>query len=576
MKELLINIIKKRVFKRIVVVVCVVTILLVGVHEYFKFFPWQKPLIYDKNKLIVVDESDEQSKKQSKDYWISTHYFADGWAVNFWDSEFDNIDADFEQIRNDGFNSVIIVVPWREFQPDVESAEMNNQALEKLRYVFERANEHDLGVILRIGYTYDNYNGEPSEGVYDRFYGLVNNSAYRDSWKIYCRSINEVATEFNNYWGAFLTWEDMWLACSRAKEVGGNNELSNDFSMQIGYSQYMHEKYSANDISDIFGEKFEEDDVVYIPEVESTAFKTFYDFYDCYLMELLDYTQSAIPNISMEVRWDDDYYAEMTPYEHYQTYSAEDAGYVAAMYGIPMGMKNNGEKVSWQKALRKTYEIMKIRASQSWPKKYYVEQFLFYDNTQGMENNAQISEEDIPEYIENSYKVLLKYTRGYGIWAYKDIRLDSVINGEFAKGLQSWEPSDESVIVAKIDGSNKCYLPEGESIEQDLTGHVNTEGDKLTVEFSTLLEDDITASVITVQVGDTKKEIQVDSNGKYELEFENCAFADLIISSDKDIYIDNIYVYNNVLTNYMYDLNGNEQLAVEAVRILNNKIKVEQ
>ena len=57
------------------------------------------------------------------DYWISATYFANLCPLNFWDSELNSIGTDFQRIKNDGFNSVIIVVPWREFQPDIEKKE---------------------------------------------------------------------------------------------------------------------------------------------------------------------------------------------------------------------------------------------------------------------------------------------------------------------------------------------------------------------------------------------------------------------------------------------------------------------
>ncbi len=567
----IINIVKNnKILRRTIAILLILCVLLVCVREFFKFYPWLKPLVYDKEKFVVVDDSIGHSTEQNKDYWISTHYFADGWAVNFWDSEFDNIDSDFTQIADDGFNSIIIVVPWREFQPDIESGDINKDAIDKLSFIFDKANQHNLGVIMRVGYTYDVYNGESSEALYDRYYGLLNKKSYRNQWLKYCESIYDVAQSYENYYGAFLTWEDFWLACSRAKEVCGNNELSNDFSMQIGYSRYMHDTYSAENIGEIFGEKFAEDDVVYVPDVESTAFKTFYDFYDYKLMEVLEDTQEVFPNISLEVRWDDDYYAGTTPYTHDKTYGVADAGYATVMYGIPMGMINNGEKVSWKKALRKTYQIMKVGAERSWPKKYFIDQFLYYDNTQGMENNAQIREEDIPDYITHSYKVLLKYTRGYGLWAYKDLRYDGVVNGEFAKGLESWSTSSDSVIIEEHDDSKMCIVPAGESIEQDLTGRVGTESKKMSVELDVELVNK--SAEVTISIGGIEKSIVANKSGHFILNLKNADFNQLKISTDADIRVDNIRVYNNVQTNYMYDLSGNKQSAVNAVRYLNQKL----
>ena len=53
------------------------------------------------------------------DYVRATHYFGDGWALNFLqivDSA--SLKRDMAQIVEDGFNTVILVIPWRGLQTD--------------------------------------------------------------------------------------------------------------------------------------------------------------------------------------------------------------------------------------------------------------------------------------------------------------------------------------------------------------------------------------------------------------------------------------------------------------------------
>ena len=50
-------------------------------------------------------------------YLKSATYYSDDWVINFWNSESKNMDAELAQIAEDGFNSIILVIPWREFQP---------------------------------------------------------------------------------------------------------------------------------------------------------------------------------------------------------------------------------------------------------------------------------------------------------------------------------------------------------------------------------------------------------------------------------------------------------------------------
>ncbi len=51
------------------------------------------------------------------EYLKSVTYFGDAWPINYWGTEDDNMGTNFARIKADGFNSIILVIPWREFQP---------------------------------------------------------------------------------------------------------------------------------------------------------------------------------------------------------------------------------------------------------------------------------------------------------------------------------------------------------------------------------------------------------------------------------------------------------------------------
>ena len=53
-------------------------------------------------------------------YLKSVTYFGDEWPINYWGSEDENMSSNFAKIKEDGFNSIILVIPWREFQPETE------------------------------------------------------------------------------------------------------------------------------------------------------------------------------------------------------------------------------------------------------------------------------------------------------------------------------------------------------------------------------------------------------------------------------------------------------------------------
>ncbi len=72
-------------------------------------------------------------------YLKSATYYSDDWVINFWNSESKNMDAELAQIAEDGFNSIILVIPWREFQPGTNPITYNTYPWDKLDRVMEAA-----------------------------------------------------------------------------------------------------------------------------------------------------------------------------------------------------------------------------------------------------------------------------------------------------------------------------------------------------------------------------------------------------------------------------------------------------
>ena len=90
-------------------------------------------------------------------YVRSATYFADEWSINFWNCEMDHLESDLAQIKADGFDSIIIVIPWREFQPTVSPISYNDYAFSKLDELMSAADDAKLKVYARLGYTWDFY-----------------------------------------------------------------------------------------------------------------------------------------------------------------------------------------------------------------------------------------------------------------------------------------------------------------------------------------------------------------------------------------------------------------------------------
>lgn len=530
------------------------------------------------NDLNIVSGGEEAVAQENNndDYWVSAHYFADAWPANMWDSEFENIDKDFQQIKNDGFNSIILVVPWRQFQPEIDKTNTyNRDAFDKLDMIMSKADEYDLGVILRIGYTWDYYQNRGNDAIIERYENIVNDQQTRNAWLEYVERVYAVANVHESLWGGFICWEDFWNLTTKMKSISGRNEESMKYAENIGFSDYVLANYDISAIREMYDdEKIYSEEDLYVPTEDKKAFKVFYDFYDAFLNELLNDTQTTFPNLSMEVRVDDDWIVNEEGrnvyYSHEDTYICNGSDYSTIMYGIPIGFVNNGEKVSWKEAISKTSDILAKVNQGTEGKKIFIDQFLYYDNTQAYSHNAQLIEEQLDDYLMNAPKVLDKYTRGYGIWVYQDYYVDTIANGSFADELNGWENIQGDADVRKIDGNNKCLLVDGAEIEQDVTGKVTDTVGIITCKLdASLIEDEF---VVKVRLNNEEKEILVKEDGTYFVEFDDEEWGKLSISVEGEGFIDNVKLYNFCQRGLIYDVDGNEEELVDTIRKLNVKL----
>ena len=85
------------------------------------------------------------------------NYFGKSWPIAFWNSDLSEVSVDFRTIQEDGFNAIILIVPWGEFQPGVDPIHFNDDAYRRLSMVCSKAHSAGLKVFLRVSYNADYY-----------------------------------------------------------------------------------------------------------------------------------------------------------------------------------------------------------------------------------------------------------------------------------------------------------------------------------------------------------------------------------------------------------------------------------
>lgn len=514
--------------------------------------------------LGACEKAEDFSRKPQ--YLKSATYFGDEWALNFWNTENDTLKADMEQIAADGFNSVILVVPWREFQPDLNPVSYNEYALQKLDAVMEAAKEAGLWVSLRVGYTWDYWND--GADVRERFRNLMGDETTLEAWDDYVKTLFERASSHGNLYGGFLTWEDFWSFTYYAKALGNTQEglYWAEFS---GYTEYLQTHYSLEEVSRLYKENFTDFSQVYLPGGDQPALKLLYEFFDQWLNTFLAHNQQIFPDLSMEVRMDADQVrdenGEVYWYSHEATYSCADSSYTALMYGVPIGHINQGERLDAAEALAKSEQMLDQVLAGTNGKLLYIEQFLYMDNTPGFEHNAQVKDDQVDDYIIAMADVLKSRIMGYGVWTYKNYADNLLYNPQFAMGDTGWQ-LEGGAQVEEYEGSLRAKLPVGGRIGNT----VANEGEAIRVRFTVACTEE---TVLTVTLGEEQQTVEARPGiSRIELVYENGG-SGLSLTADNLCYIDNVKVYTRVQEGQLYDLDGREGTCIEAIRRLNRSLR---
>ena len=498
----------------------------------------------------------------------SATYYSDDWVVNFWNSESANREEELAQIAQDGFNNIILCIPWREFQPQLAPYGYSGYSWEKLDRVMEAAAAQGLSVMLRVGYTWD-YGG--SESVLNRYSRLFYEDQERSAWLAYVEKLYQRASAHENFCGGFLTWEDFWNFVDWVTAMRKTQENQN-LAEKTGYRDFVMERYELEEVCRLYVDEAEDWDELYFPTKELPAMKVFYEFYDEFLNQLLADSQQVFPGLSMEVRLDLDpvYSLDETMYgfSHQSTFSCGQSPFTSAMYSVSMGQEGKHQLTAKDALSQLPGQLERLRRLNG-GKPVYLDQFLFTDNTPGFEQNPRLLDSEKAEFLEKAAPVLREHAMGYGIWTYRDYCNNKLFNSQFALGTEGWRAYGVRV-EEETDGkkNRRAVLSSGATLSQDIGNHqAGIAGDGVRASF---LAQSSGVSDVTVTLGNVSKAITVSGTQKVELDFGEAALDCLTIKNKgADLYVDNVQVYTWITKGEIYQFNGEPDECLTAVRQLN-------
>ena len=388
---------------------------------------------------------------------IAVHYFGRHWSKNFITGfQRDDLDADFSRIRADGFNTVIFLVSWGDFQPVNEPCcTYDQRAIDRLHVLLQKAEQHELKVMLRLayGWTFHRSAGSTEQRVND----LMNQP---EKWKAHLRFVEKIQAETKGYAHismSFMSWEDQWL-----KQI--NSSVIKEF-------EAWHKQ------------NFPDSPLPELPiAAQGPHARAFHGWWDYLVVNQIYHpAQKILPALSYEVRVDREPSYAIDPQGQWQIAQWIDhramfdfpEGVPATIYWAPFwGAQNQGEKLRWQQAYKNFSAL--LREVNGWTdnRDVFIDQFNFVDNTPGYEHNAILADDQIDDFLRQSLCAMKDHhVIGYGIWTGQDYVESPLYNPGFAYGLDGWQlqrpaTQTEAALMSLGSGDQVLLLREGDVLSQ--------------------------------------------------------------------------------------------------------------
>ena len=368
-----------------------------------------------------IEKEKSQSISKPKDIVVAAHYFASEWPKTFW-QEFEekDVEGDFQQIKNDGFNTLIFVVPWVGFETNFnqDMTTSNPWMYKRLSFLVEKAVQLGFNYILRVGFPHD-FTPETGTNIIQLCTNIYTDEAYKKKWKDFLKKIYEATKKYrNNSDGILVSWEDFWCPHFVLPNLPINNRIK--LAQDIGYSEWLLSQ-DTNKVKLILGVNELDESQIAIPSKEEMSYLYYLEYIDMKFDELiLNSTKEIFPEAAMEIRVDKDPILNSSGktvwIEHDLHFDEENH---RGTYWAPFwGAQNKGELLSAKESLANFEYFLKTVTNSNQSNNHVIEQFNFTDNTPYFPNNAEINSNEIDEFLLDTVPLLKKYSSGYGLWAY--------------------------------------------------------------------------------------------------------------------------------------------------------------
>ncbi|AFL74600.1 hypothetical protein [Thiocystis violascens] len=394
---------------------------------------------------------------------VAAHYFGRHWPKNFLSAfRREHVLEDLKRLRADGFNTVIFLVSWGDFQPVIDPCcAWDERAFARLDFLLEEAARAGLKVILRVGYAWSFHPlAEPSHARIDR---LVNDDSARAAYLAFADRLGREVRAHPQVIMTFMSWEDQWLRRIAPEAIP-----------------------TFDDYLSLLPATARPSPGAPLPTPAGAGAALFNAYWDWLAMDRLhDPARPLLPNLSYEIRVDKDpSYAtgedgtqQLVGWlDHRALYRQRGSAPVTIYWAPYWGAENTGEHLSAHRSAELLTALLRETREFSGQREIFIDQFNVVDNTPGHENNAILAPEEIDGFLNEAICVMQQHgVIGYGYWTTRDYRESPLHNPSFGYGLEGWiltpahshPPSSE--LHNLPNGDLELELSSGDALEQTVT-----------------------------------------------------------------------------------------------------------
>lgn len=378
----------------------------------------------------------------------AVHYWQGNWNYNFWSSlKESRLDSDFRRIRALSFNTVITSVPWGYFQSNAFPPAYDERAFKKLDLFLDRAADHHLYVILRVG---------TPELVPD---GIVGGSywvpfmMYEDrELAAYADLYRELASRIGsreNLLFVFGSWEDIGL-------LGPLKLPRKDREKRAGRPASFIDFLRREPIehwNERWGTDFASVEDVYVPDEGTPAAWDFLTFADERLMQVvLPRVEKAAHQGNPDLRLGFEIRVDAEPiwfdgkkhgpkwFFHRKTWNLP-VGYevICAYFNPSWKAPNDGGFIDPRDAARNLRRLLDEIDESTDGRPVFFDQYNFIDSTPYFKRNSRLRDEEaVARFLELSLPDIYRRSLGYAVWSFQAYEADILYNSTFEDGLDGW------------------------------------------------------------------------------------------------------------------------------------------